>query len=406
MTSFKKTRHERLVSINSSVVRNINRAAILNVIRENQPISRAKIAGLTRLNKSTVSSIVADLLDEDLVGEEASCIQTVGRSPIDLRLKTGKHLVGAIYFDSAKTAIAVVDIDGSLKLGEEIKTEPNQPEPFVARCLKGLQSLRNQFHLPALMGVGVAVAGIVDSAQAKVVFAPNLGWEDLDLGKIIATHCPDAGSITVENDAKASALAELWFGKHKTNPVNFVFLYVDRGIGTGIVVDRRVLNGNSHAAGEFGHMIVVEGGEICSCGNQGCWEAYASDRATIRRYLGATEAHDGGSSDMVISDIVKSARNGDVAARDALRETARYLGFGIANIIKAVDPEAIVIGGQITQIWDLIYPGIIETVHRRGFFGKQRNIAILPTSLSNSPPLLGAAALSIRRIFTDFRIAL
>jgi len=406
MTSFKKTKHERVISINSTVVRNINRAAILNVIRENQPISRAKIARLANLNKSTVSSIVAGLLDEDLVGEEASRVQTVGRSPIDLRLKTGKHLVGAIYFDSAKTTIAVVDIDGSLKLSEEIKTEPNQPERFVARCLEGLQSLRKRFHLSTFMGVGVAVAGIVDSTQAKVVFASDLGWENLDLGKIIATHCPDAGSITVENDAKASALAELWFGKHEANPVNFVFLYVNRGIGTGIVIDRRVLNGNSHAAGEFGHMIIVEGGEACSCGNQGCWGEYASDRATVRRYLGATKALGSPSSDIVIQDIVKSAKNGDAAAKDAILQTARYLGFGIANIIKAVDPEAIIIGGQIIQVWDLIYPSIIETVHQRGFFGKQRNTAILPTSLSNSPPLLGAAALSIRRIFTDFRIAL
>jgi len=406
MISSKRARHDRIVSINSKVARNINRAVVLNLIREKQPISRVGIAGLTKLNKSTVSSIVETLVTEDLITEENKHEHGIGRRPINLRIKTGKNSVGALYFDSVKTVVAVIDIDGSIKRGEEIKTEPSHPAEFVTRCLDRLDALRKQLHLPSFKGIGITVAGVVDPLQSKVLYAPNLGWEDLELGEIIRKHSADVESITIENDAKASALAELWFGKHNLQPTNFVFLSVGPGIGTGIVIDNHILSGSSHAAGEFGHMTIVEGGELCSCGNQGCWEVYASDRATAHRYATAKGLPPDQTSGITLMDIIGLAGIGDVAAKEALQTSAHYLGLGIANIIRTFDPEVIVIGGLITHAWDVIYPEIMETVKRRGFLGKQRNTVILPTSLSASPPLLGAAALSMRKIFTDYRIAL
>jgi predicted NBD/HSP70 family sugar kinase len=403
MAFSKKTSSGRYISINSKIGRNINRAIVLNSIREKQPISRAKISRITKLNKSTVSSIVSNLIAEDLVAEDLDRNQEVGRNPINLRVKSGRHLVGAIYIESAKTELALVDLDGTVACNAEMRTNATSPDQFVRLCLDKLILLRKGFATHSFRGIGVAVAGIVDSMQSKVVYAPNLGWEDLELGKIIREHVPDIEMITVENDAKASALAELLLGKHRVNPTNFVFLSVGAGIGAGIVVDNHILSGSSHAAGEFGHVTILEGGELCSCGNRGCWEVYASDRATVRRYVGDKKL----TADLVTMPyIIQLAKEGDVRAGEALTKTAQYLGLGIASIIRAFDPEGIVIGGPITQSWDLVYPHIMETVNKRGFFGKQRNTTILPTSLSGNPPLLGAAALSIRKIFTDYRIAI
>jgi predicted NBD/HSP70 family sugar kinase len=406
MISTKRIRHDRIVSINAKVARNINRAIVLNSVRENQPISRARIAELTTLNKSTVSSIVESLLADDLVAEENKRGHGIGRRPIHLRVKTGKHSVGAIYIDSVKTVIAVVDLDGTIRRGEEIKTEPLHSTEFVGRCVDKLNLLRKQMHLPSFKGIGVTVAGVVDPLASKVLYAPNLGWEELDLGKVLREHSGEVESITLENDAKASALAELWFGRHNLRAVNFVFLSVGPGIGAGIVIDNHILSGSSHAAGEFGHMTIVEGGEPCPCGNQGCLEVYASDRSTVRRYATTKGLSLEQSSSITLSDIIDLAKIGDAAARESLLTSARYLGLGIANIVRTHDPEVVVIGGLITQAWDLIYPEIMETVKRRGFLGKHRNNAVLPTSLSASPALLGAAALSIRRIFTNYRIAI
>lgn len=407
MSLTRKAKHSNILSINAKVARNINRAIILNSIRERQPISRAKISELTKLNKSTVSSIVASLIAEELVIEEPDNVSRgIGRSPINLSVKKGKHYVGAMYFDSSKTELAVIDMDGTIISRAEVKTEIGNPSDFVALCIEKLNAIREQFHPHHFRGIGVTVAGIVDAAQSKVIFAPNLGWQDLDLGQLVRRLVPTIEMVTVENDAKASALAELLLGTHKLNSTNVVFLSVGTGIGAGIVVDNHILSGGSHAAGEFGHMTIVEGGEQCTCGNQGCWEMYASDRATIRRYVSDKNFSREQYMSTTLSNIIEFATQGDKVARHTLIKSAQYIGLGIANIIRSFDPEVVIIGGTITQAWNLIYPEIMDAVNKRGFFGKQRNTAILPTSLAANPPLLGAAALSIRKIFTDYRIAL
>ena len=406
MALSKKTTSVRYVSINPKIGRNINRAIVLNSIREKQPISRAKISRITNLNKSTVSSIVSNLIAEDLVAEDLHRNQEVGRTPIDLRVKSGKHLVGAIYFEPAKTELALVDLDGTVVSRADLKTEVASPDQFVQRCLEKLISLRNEFPMQRFRGIGVTVAGIVDSGRLKVVYAPNLGWENIELGKIIRDNVPDVEMISVENDANASALAELLLGKNKIHSTSLVFLSVGTGIGAGILVDNRILSGSSNSAGELGHIKVTEGGAVCSCGRKGCWEVYASDRATLRRYAKAKKMTTDQLLHLTISDLVALAKTGDGDAAEALSETARYLGWGIASIIRAFDPEVIVIGGFITNSWKQIYPHIMEAVLERRFSFDKRSTPILPTSLTETPALLGAAALSIGKLFTDYRIAL
>jgi predicted NBD/HSP70 family sugar kinase len=406
MTHIKKTKYKQLVSVNAKVSRDINRSIVLNSIREHQPISRITIAKISGLNKSTVSDIVSGLLKENLIEEDLDRNQKVGRNPINLRIKKGMHVVGAIYFASPKTELAVVDIGGTIKSKCELPTEMGEPKSFIAQCLKQLNVLREQSGSSKFKGIGITVAGIVDSMQSKVIYAPNLGWENFDIGQIVRELEPNVELITIENDAKASALAELLLGRHETPPSSIVFLSVGYGIGSGIVLDNHVLSGHSHAAGEFGHMTIVEGGEICSCGNQGCWEVYASDRATLRRYAALKGLSQNQLSKLSMAEIINAAKRGETFANEALSITAQYMGLGIANIIRSFDPEVIIIGGTITQVWDFVYPKIMEIVTKRGFFGAQRNTVVLPTSLAGSSPLLGAAALSIRKIFADYRIAL
>ncbi|HUI09684.1 MAG TPA: ROK family transcriptional regulator [Bacteroidota bacterium] len=405
MINPRRPRHDHVISANSRVVRNINRAVILNSIREREPISRATIARLTRLNKSTVSSIVASLLKENLIVEEFEKIAAVGRNPISLHLKRGQNLYGAISFDSAATRVAVVDVDGTILYTDKITSEPRPPEQFVRACVEGLVALRTKHSLPDFKGIGVSVAGIVDSMQSRVVFAPNLGWENVHIGDLLARAFPHATVTAVENDAKAAAIAELWFGRHKNIELsNFVFLSVGRGIGAGIVIDKHILNGEMHLAGEFGHMILFEGGELCACGNRGCWEAYASDRATVARYARAKSMDDDTARVLTIDDVIVAAKNGDGVAAEELRTSGRHLGTGIANVIKAVDPAAIIIGGHITRVWDLVSAEIIESARRHSFFSERGGTPILPTSLVRRPSLLGAAALAQRKFFGDLRV--
>jgi predicted NBD/HSP70 family sugar kinase len=398
------TENLSIITGNSKVLRSINRTRILNMIRETQPISRSNIAKLTGLNKSTVSSIITDLLTEDLIFELASEDQNVGRNPINLFLKLNKFLVGAINIDSSITRFAIADIDGSIKGHSSIETDSSNPDKFIELCISELLKLSNELNITHLEGLGVSIAGIVDSKNRIVNFAPNLGWEDFNIGKAISRAMPGVKNIAVGNDAKSSALAELWFGDHEMNLSNSVFLSIGAGIGSGIIVENELMNGEYQASGEFGHMIIFEGGDHCTCGNNGCWEAYASDRAIVSQYLAKKPGHFDHNVDLMAQDIIDLAKQGDKLSIDVLKQTGFYLGLGISNIIKAIDPHAIIIGGKITQVWDIIYPEILNVVTQRAYFGRKKNIKILPTSLKVLPRLLGAATLAIEEIFDGFKI--
>ncbi|MGB6066624.1 MAG: winged helix-turn-helix domain-containing protein, partial [Desulfomonilaceae bacterium] len=164
-----------IITGNAKVVRSINRGMILNIIREMQPISRINIARLTGLNKSTVSSIISKLLEEDLIVERVSEEQSVGRSPLNLYLKLGTFYVGSFNIDSSVTRMAITDIDGSIKGTSSIDTEPKDPREFVKKCVNELRSLCQTLNIQHLEGLGVSIGGIVDSKNLVVNFAPNLG---------------------------------------------------------------------------------------------------------------------------------------------------------------------------------------------------------------------------------------
>ncbi len=392
---------------NQKIVRNINRAAILNLIREQQPISRIQISRITGLNKSTVSSIVQELIENDFICETVEHDRQVGRNPINLSLKLNTHFVGGLSIEAGETRLIIADIDGTPKATRTLPTHPAEPATFLHTCLKALQDLGKKHGIARLNGLGVSITGIVDPHQSRVIFSAQLGWEEVLVGEILQARLPADTPVVVSNDARAAALAELWFGQHGQRLNNFVFLYIGEGIGSGIVIEKKLIDGAHHLAGEFGHLTLFEGGEPCRCGNYGCLEAYASDRATVNRYASLRQGEPSSrEANLSLSEIIKRARNGDSLALETLRQTGRYLGLGISKIIKTIDPEAIILDGEIIKAYDLILPEMTRAIEQRAFFGKTREVKILPASLETDSRLLGAAALMIQKIFSDVKIVL
>ena len=395
----------KIVGGNAKLVRSINRAAILNLIRERQPISRIEISKIMKLNKSTVSSIVTELLQKNFLVEEHIEDKNVGRNPIHLRLNVGFYFVGAVNFDTKIIRVAIVDIEGKVVAREEYCPKGNSPDEYVAKSLNCLKNLRDKLKIDKLEGIGITIAGLINPKNGYVLFAPNLEWKNVDLNEIIQKYNTCTVPIEYKNDAEASALAELWFGNGMINSyLNFVFVSVGAGIGTGIVINKSVVEGASYAAGEFGHMNILEKDEMCVCGSKGCWEAYASDRATVKRYLAKTKNIPNKDKPVLVKDVIESAKNNDEIAVKVLKETGKYLGMGISNIIRALDPPAIIIGGHILKAWDIIYEDILDGLSKRSFFGLEKSVKILPSSLSVRPRLIGAATLILKRIFSDYKI--
>jgi predicted NBD/HSP70 family sugar kinase len=202
--------------------------------------------------------------------------------------------------------------------------------------------------------------------------------------------------VTIDNDANAVGLAELWFGRPEVRDArDFIFVLVADGVGTGIIFDGQVYRGMRGAAGEFGHMIVGSDAPVpCSCGNDDCWEAFASERAAIARYnklSGTNQAPN-------FASLIDRALDGEQNAKTALTETARYLGIGISNLVVGLSPEAVIVGGAITRAWPLIEKALTEKIERSVRRGVP-SARILRSTLSGDPTLKGALSLVLARKF-------
>ena len=379
----------------SSTIRDINRQFVLNYIRDREPISRAEIARSTELQRSTVSTIVEELKDEGLIEEIGAGASTGGRRPTLLRLRAAGATAIGVDITPSFTTIATSDLVGRVIAREQFENSP-RPEELAAHVVERLRDIAGREHQGAIAGVGVSLPGLVDTETGRAIFIPFFRWRDWPVAEEIARAT--GLKARVDNDANAAALAELWFGRPEVSGArDFILALVAEGIGTGIVFDGQIYRGERGAAGEFGHMIVGQDAPVaCSCGNRDCWEAFASERAAVARYLnnkGDTE----GQTNVAFGEVVERALGGEQAAIDALTETAHYLGIGISNLIVGLSPEAVVVGGHITRAWPIIAPSLEETIQRSIRRGLPS--ARIVASTLEEPTLMGSLSLVLASKF-------
>jgi N-acetylglucosamine repressor len=375
---------------NLHTIRDINRQIVLNYVREREPISRATIARETALQRSTISEIVEALTGEGLVEEVGEGKSTGGRRPTLLRLRTVGPIAIGVNITPTFTTIATSDLAGVVSQRESFHTDPIA-ERTLDRVIEVIRKFSDQ---GSIEGVGVSVPGLVTPATGNVIFVPYFKWRDLPIGERISqsTGLP----VTIDNDANAVALAELWFGRHEIRDArDFVFVLVADGVGTGIIFDGQVYRGVRGAAGEFGHMIVGSDAPVpCSCGNDDCWEAFASERAATARY----QILCGASSAPNFETLIERALAGEQEAKSALTETARYLAIGISNLVVGFSPEAVIVGGAITRAWSLIEQTLTEKIERSVRRGVP-SARILRSTLNGDPTLMGALSLVLTSKF-------
>lgn len=380
----------------SSTIRDINRQFVLNYIRDREPISRAQIARNTELQRSTVSTIVEELKAEGLIEEIGAGASTGGRRPTMIRLRAEGAMAVGVDVTPTHTTVASCDLKGRVLASERVENVA-RPEEMTARVVECVSRVvaRESGSTATVAGVGISLPGLVDPATGRAVFIPFFRWRDWAIAEEIerATGLK-AG---VDNDANAAALAELWFGRPEVSEArDFIIALVAEGIGTGIVFDGQIYRGERGAAGEFGHMIVGQNGPVaCSCGNSDCWEAFASEKAAVARYVKNVGASSGES--VSFDDVMERALGGEQAAIDALTETAHYLGIGISNLIVGLSPEAVVVGGRITRAWPIVAPSLEETIQRSIRRGLP-SARIVASTLSE-PTLMGAVSLVLARKF-------
>jgi predicted NBD/HSP70 family sugar kinase len=386
----------------SETARDINRRIVLNLIRSHHPISRADLARHSGLQRSTVSVIIEQLIEERWVTEGANGHTARGRRPRFLHLNKARVGVIGVSIRPENTSIGFAHLDAQFVAQESLPTAQN-PEKFVKELVPRLRNLIRTRPETSCEGIGVSLPGRVDLSTQRLAFTPNLPWGDFDLKSPLekALGLP----VELENAANACALAEVWFGSHTEGVRNLIAVTVSEGIGTGLILNDQLVRGSSGTAGEFGHSTIVENGLECRCGNKGCWEMYASNSAAVRYYANAVAPARGSRSGAAVSqvvrpsfdDLLRLAEQNDAKAVEALRRMAHYLGVGLAQLVSGLAPDVITIIGEITRVWPQMGP-IIEKVvweHSR----THAETRIVPTDPSMQPRLRGTIALVLQKHF-------
>lgn len=374
-------------------VRDINQTIFLHLIRERQPISRADIAKYSGLRAGTVSAIVNRLIKNNLVYEGAEGPSSGGRPPKNLHINAESFYVLAVDVGVSDTAIAVSDFNGRILKQNSFLTN-DDPKEFLDSLGTEIENLIKQYPRARFGAAGVSVPGLVNRETGSVETSPNLEWRNVPIRAVLESRLKLP--VYIENDANAAAFSELWFGPLDEAKVRtLLFILVVEGLGTGLIINGQLHVGSQVGLGGFGHMSIDPNGELCSCGRRGCWETFASERATVERYHRVTAKQ--GVPLVKISDLIALANKGDELASQVIKITAEHLGEGIANLVHGLNPEIVVVGGKITAAWPAIEPVIREKIQSR-YIVPSNPIKIRPASVQR-PSLFGAIPIALQNYF-------
>lgn len=375
------------------LVKKINKSIVLELIRHHSPLSRAKVSEISGLNKGTVSSLVGELIESELVHEIGPGESSGGRRPLMLLFNNVAGYAIGIDLRVQELLGVLTDLQGMII--EEVQLP--LLDPTYSSVLAQIESLIHTLISSApdsphgIVGIGIGVPGTVDG-EGTVLFAPNLKWKETKLQQDLMTLFDIP--ITIDNEANAGAQGELRFGAG-IGFSNMIFVSVGIGIGTGVVLNKELFKGTSGFSGEVGHTTIEVQGKSCSCGNHGCWELYASEQALFE-YAGIRD----------FEHILRLAEQGDTKILQAFEQLGRYLGIGIANLVNILNPELMIIGNEMSRAEPYLAESIRKTVAERSLPYHHQGLQIQFARLGNHSTVLGAAYYAISQFFDKDKVSI
>ena len=383
----------------SETVRRANLSAIVRELHLRGPLSRSDLVALTGLTRSAIRGLIGELVAGGLVREERSApAGTPGRPSPLVRPDADGTLVLAIEVNVDSLAAAAVGFGGTVH--DIVRVDRPRAhlslEEIVADIVDLVAPMRSRLPLDeALVGVGVAVAGIVRRTDGLVRLAPNLGWQNAPLGSRLAAALRLPAPMHVANEADLGGLAE-----HRRGAAVGVdaMLYVtgEVGVGGNLIVDGQPVIGAAGYAGEIGHLPVNPEGGRCGCGSDGCWETEIGERAML---VHAGRPAEGGRE--AVARLLEAAADGEPEALAGLDHVARWLGIGLAGLINVLNPSLVVLGGLFERIHPFVADQLAEVIERRALPASRELVSIVPGTLGVDGPLLGAAEHAFEPLLAD-----
>ncbi|GLW96771.1 ROK family transcriptional regulator [Microtetraspora sp. NBRC 16547] len=376
------------------VISGQTRAAVFAAVLSAGPLSRVEVAERTGLSPSTVTKVVAPLMEAGYLVETgvASAGGTPGRPRRMLSVNRDRHRVAGVKLHPSKVTAVLTDMEGRVTARAERRLRGHRPESVLRTAADAVAELMVTEGPPAL-GLGVGVGGHVDQTTGKIVHSGILGWEDVDVAGPLAelTGLP----TVVSNDVNTLVVAEHWFGKGRGTE-SFAVVTVGAGIGCGLLLGGRLYTGAGGLAGELGHLPLYQDGPECSCGNRGCLEAMASTPAILRSI-----AERGGPA---LRSIVRAARlaredsgPSGAAARAAFEAAGEALGRGLAALYNLLNLEMVILSGEDVNAHDLFGPAASAAAEAHAFSTAARDCELVVDAVDDQLWARGAACLVIHQ---------
>ncbi len=393
---------------NSKYVKNLNRMTVLNIIKENELVSRQQLAQLTGLTPPAITGIIRELLDMGFVMEVGLGTSQGGRKPMKLKFNAKAGYVIGVEITSHETVLVIADLGNdpihSLTLGLNM-TEPDIGIPQLIEAL-GQVLYSEENRNKNFLGIGIAFPGLLSAREGIVKRSVNLGpkWRQFPLKETLKNEMKLP--VFIESNAKSSALAEWWFGGGISFR-NLVYVNLGEGISAGVISADRVMQGAQGHAGEIGHSFMMENGPLCNCGNRGCLEAICGIPALLRKAndeIAMINPQDPlkivweQTGKIGIEDILKSAKNEGSYSWELLQQVGKYVGLTIANVVNMYNPEAIFIGGKLGVAAETFINRIKEMVNNHSFPEVAKSVQIKISDLGVHSGVIGSCALALREL--------
>ncbi len=371
-------RRRRYRTGDQALVREINLSLIMRRLFEHESLSRASLADVTGLNKSTVSSLVQELIDMGFVHEIGLSSTGVGRPSVILALNPSAGYIVSCELGVDFISVLCANFGAEVIWRAKEHTRGHRSQAaIIDRVVELLHSaVRMGSEACAacggLLGIAVGVPGLVEQSTGTLLFAPNLKWENVPVSDILSAAFPGI-PIFVDNEANMAALGENLFGA-ATGYDEVLYISAGVGVGGAVVRNGQLARGSTGFASEFGHMTIDPDGEPCNCGNRGCWETLVSQAAVFRRIQAAAAAGQttilqqmtGGDWErLTVPMVIEAARMGDAVALETFDQVGHFLGIGIASLVNALNPDLVVFGGILSLAGDFFLPIVKDELNRR-----------------------------------------
>ena len=383
----------------SETVRRSNLSAIVRELHLRGPLSRSDLVAHTGLTRSAIRGLIGELVAGGLVTETPSApAGTPGRPSPLVHPHSERAFVVALEVNIDSLAAARVGFGGSVV--RLVRVDRPRAHVTVDEIVSDLVELADAVldppsHNEALVGIGVAVAGIVRRTDGLVRLAPNLGWRDEPFGGRLAAALRTSVPLAVANEADLGGLAEHRRGA-AIGADDVVYVTGEVGVGGNVIVDGQPLVGAAGYAGEIGHMMVNPLGTACGCGSLGCWETEVGERALLVR---AGRPPTGGRQ--AVDELISAAAAGDAEALASLAHVGRWLGIGLASLINVFNPTQVVLGGIFERIHPHISDAVEVQLDRRALRASRELVRVSPGTLGVDGPLIGAAELAFEPMLAD-----